>query len=111
MRILLPYAPLVRSLRVVPPDTPVEKHDHFDLALGDRLLRLRDPRRSDADRAAAATCRRARGRSDHASRPAYPAARRAEIGRAARREGECACGGDADSKRPVYWRATRMLSA
>jgi formamidopyrimidine-DNA glycosylase len=36
------------SLRVVPPDTPVQKHDHFDLALGDRLLRLRDPRRFGA---------------------------------------------------------------
>src|SRR5258706_11020709 len=36
------------SLRVVAPDTPVQKHDHFDLALGDRLLRLRDPRRFGA---------------------------------------------------------------
>jgi len=36
------------SLRVVHPDTPVGKHDHFDLALGDRLLRLRDPRRFGA---------------------------------------------------------------
>jgi len=36
------------SLRVVPPDTPAQKHDHFDLALGDRLLRLRDPRRFGA---------------------------------------------------------------
>ena len=36
------------SLRVVPPDTPARKHDHFDLVLGDRLLRLRDPRRFGA---------------------------------------------------------------
>ena len=36
------------SLRVLPPETPAEKHDHFDLVLGDRLLRLRDPRRFGA---------------------------------------------------------------
>ncbi|HEX5769147.1 MAG TPA: bifunctional DNA-formamidopyrimidine glycosylase/DNA-(apurinic or apyrimidinic site) lyase, partial [Burkholderiales bacterium] len=36
------------SLRVLPPDTPAQKHDHFDLVLGDRLLRLRDPRRFGA---------------------------------------------------------------
>jgi len=36
------------SLRVLPPDTPAGKHDHFDLLLGDRLLRLRDPRRFGA---------------------------------------------------------------
>jgi len=36
------------SLRVLPPGTPPEKHDHFDLVLGDRLLRLRDPRRFGA---------------------------------------------------------------
>jgi formamidopyrimidine-DNA glycosylase len=36
------------SLRVLPPGTPAEKHDHFDLVLGDRLLRLRDPRRFGA---------------------------------------------------------------
>jgi len=36
------------SLRVVPPETPPEKHDHFDLVLGDRMLRLRDPRRFGA---------------------------------------------------------------
>ena len=33
------------SLRVLPRGTPAEKHDHFDLVLGDRMLRLRDPRR------------------------------------------------------------------
>lgn len=36
------------SLRVLPSDTPAQKHDHFDLVLGDRLLRLRDPRRFGA---------------------------------------------------------------
>ena len=36
------------SLRVLPARTPPEKHDHFDLLLGDRLLRLRDPRRFGA---------------------------------------------------------------
>ena len=36
------------SLRVLPRGTPAEKHDHFDLVLGDRMLRLRDPRRFGA---------------------------------------------------------------
>jgi formamidopyrimidine-DNA glycosylase len=36
------------SLRLLPPGTPAGKHDHFDLLLGDRLLRLRDPRRFGA---------------------------------------------------------------
>jgi formamidopyrimidine-DNA glycosylase len=36
------------SLRVVAPETPAGKHDHFDLLLGDRCLRLRDPRRFGA---------------------------------------------------------------
>jgi formamidopyrimidine-DNA glycosylase len=36
------------SLRVLPRGTPAEKHDHFDLVLGDRLVRLRDPRRFGA---------------------------------------------------------------
>lgn len=36
------------SLRVLPHDAAPEKHDHFDLVLGDRLLRLRDPRRFGA---------------------------------------------------------------
>jgi formamidopyrimidine-DNA glycosylase len=36
------------SLRVLPPGTPAEKHDHFDLVLGDRVVRLRDPRRFGA---------------------------------------------------------------
>lgn len=36
------------SLRIVPPGTPAGKHDHFDLLLGSRVLRLRDPRRFGA---------------------------------------------------------------
>lgn len=36
------------SLRVLPAGTPAQKHDHFDLQLGDRILRLRDPRRFGA---------------------------------------------------------------
>ncbi|HEX2567814.1 MAG TPA: bifunctional DNA-formamidopyrimidine glycosylase/DNA-(apurinic or apyrimidinic site) lyase [Burkholderiales bacterium] len=36
------------SLRVLPPGTPAAKHDHFDLHFGDRILRLRDPRRFGA---------------------------------------------------------------
>ena len=36
------------SLRVLPAGTPPQKHDHFDLQLGDRILRLRDPRRFGA---------------------------------------------------------------
>jgi formamidopyrimidine-DNA glycosylase len=35
-------------LRVLPVGTPAAKHDHFDLAFGDRLLRLTDPRRFGA---------------------------------------------------------------
>lgn len=36
------------SLRLVPPGTPAGKHDHFDLLVGERCLRLRDPRRFGA---------------------------------------------------------------
>ena len=36
------------SLRVLPAGTPARKHDHFDLQFGDRVLRLRDPRRFGA---------------------------------------------------------------
>lgn len=35
-------------LRILPLDTPVEKHDHFDLLLNDQVLRLTDPRRFGA---------------------------------------------------------------
>lgn len=36
------------SLRLVAAGTPAGKHDHFDLAVGAELLRLRDPRRFGA---------------------------------------------------------------
>lgn len=36
------------SLRIVQHGTPAEKHDHFDLAMGAEVLRLRDPRRFGA---------------------------------------------------------------
>jgi formamidopyrimidine-DNA glycosylase len=36
------------SLRIVPAAAPASKHDHFDLVLGDRAVRLRDPRRFGA---------------------------------------------------------------
>ncbi|MBV8667499.1 MAG: bifunctional DNA-formamidopyrimidine glycosylase/DNA-(apurinic or apyrimidinic site) lyase [Burkholderiaceae bacterium] len=35
-------------LRVLPRDTAAQKHDHFDLMLGDCVLRLNDPRRFGA---------------------------------------------------------------
>ncbi len=36
------------SLRVVPGDTPPGPYDHFDLRVGDSIVRLRDPRRFGA---------------------------------------------------------------
>ncbi len=36
------------SLRILPPGTPPESHDHFDLVFDDCCLRLRDPRRFGA---------------------------------------------------------------
>src|SRR5260370_3331655 len=36
------------SLRLLAPGVPAGKHDRFDLLLGDRMLRLRDPRRFGA---------------------------------------------------------------
>ena len=33
------------SLRLAPPGTPPQRHDHFDLIFADIVLRLRDPRR------------------------------------------------------------------
>ena len=36
------------SLRMLAPGTPPGKHDHFDLLVGDLVLRLRDPRRFGA---------------------------------------------------------------
>ena len=36
------------SLSLVPPGTPPGRHDHLDIDFGDRVLRLRDPRRFGA---------------------------------------------------------------
>jgi formamidopyrimidine-DNA glycosylase len=36
------------SLRILDSEVKAEKHDHFDLAVGDKTLRLRDPRRFGA---------------------------------------------------------------
>jgi len=36
------------SLRLLPRETPPGKHDHIDLVFGERVLRLRDPRRFGA---------------------------------------------------------------
>lgn len=35
-------------LRILPIATPPQKHDHFDLAVGDQLMRMTDPRRFGA---------------------------------------------------------------
>lgn len=35
-------------LRILAPDVPPQKHDHFDLVVGDQLLRMTDPRRFGA---------------------------------------------------------------
>jgi formamidopyrimidine-DNA glycosylase len=35
-------------LRILPCDTPPQKHDHFDLVVGDQVLRMTDPRRFGA---------------------------------------------------------------
>ena len=45
---LLIHLGMSGSLRVLPADTPPQTHDHCDLVLGDRCLRLRDPRRFGA---------------------------------------------------------------
>ncbi len=45
---LLLHLGMSGSIRVFPAGTPAGKHDHFDLLLGDRLMRLRDPRRFGA---------------------------------------------------------------
>lgn len=42
---LLLHLGMSGSLRVIGLDTPPGKHDHLDLEFGDRVLRLRDPRR------------------------------------------------------------------
>lgn len=36
------------SLRVIDSDTPLKKHDHVDIAVGSKVLRLNDPRRFGA---------------------------------------------------------------
>jgi len=47
--ILILHLGMSGSLRILPAGTPAEKHDHFDLMLGNgMLLRLRDPRRFGA---------------------------------------------------------------
>lgn len=35
-------------LRILPRDTPPQKHDHFDMVVGDQVLRMTDPRRFGA---------------------------------------------------------------
>jgi len=45
---LLLHLGMSGSLRLLPCDTPPGKHDHIDLVFGDRVLRLRDPRRFGA---------------------------------------------------------------
>jgi formamidopyrimidine-DNA glycosylase len=46
---LILHLGLSGSLRILPVGTPADKHDHFDLILGDgTLMRLRDPRRFGA---------------------------------------------------------------
>jgi len=42
---LLLHLGMSGSLRVIGRDTPPGKHDHLDIEFGDRVLRLRDPRR------------------------------------------------------------------
>ena len=46
--VLLLHLGMSGSLRIFPRDTPAGKHDHFDLVLGEKVLRLRDPRRFGA---------------------------------------------------------------
>jgi formamidopyrimidine-DNA glycosylase len=45
---LLLHLGMSGSLRLVLPQTPTRKHDHFDLVFGETVLRLRDPRRFGA---------------------------------------------------------------
>lgn len=45
---LLIHLGMSGSLRLVPPATPAQKHDHFDLNFAETVLRLRDPRRFGA---------------------------------------------------------------
>jgi formamidopyrimidine-DNA glycosylase len=45
---LLLHLGMSGSLRLLPRETPPGKHDHIDLVFGERVLRLRDPRRFGA---------------------------------------------------------------
>ena len=45
---LLIHLGMSGSLRLVPPATPAQRHDHFDLLFARTVLRLRDPRRFGA---------------------------------------------------------------
>jgi formamidopyrimidine-DNA glycosylase len=45
---LLIHLGMSGHLRILPRDTPVRKHDHFDLEVGGQILRMTDPRRFGA---------------------------------------------------------------
>ncbi|MFA9273331.1 MAG: bifunctional DNA-formamidopyrimidine glycosylase/DNA-(apurinic or apyrimidinic site) lyase [Candidatus Aquirickettsiella gammari] len=45
---LLIHLGMSGNLRIMPPGTPAQKHDHVDILLGDQMLRLTDPRRFGA---------------------------------------------------------------
>jgi formamidopyrimidine-DNA glycosylase len=45
---LLIHLGMSGHVRILPADAPPQKHDHFDLLLGDELMRLTDPRRFGA---------------------------------------------------------------
>ena len=45
---LLIHLGMSGSLRIVPTDSPAQKHDHLDIQYGEHCLRLRDPRRFGA---------------------------------------------------------------
>ncbi len=46
--VLLVHLGMTGNLRVMPSTTPAQKHDHVDIALGNQMLRLTDPRRFGA---------------------------------------------------------------
>lgn len=46
--VLLIHLGMSGNLRVMPVDTPPQKHDHVDIQLGEQMLRLTDPRRFGA---------------------------------------------------------------
>lgn len=46
--VLIIHLGMSGSLRILPVSAPVKLHDHFDLALGARVMRLNDPRRFGA---------------------------------------------------------------